>query len=980
MRYRFDDFLLDLETAELRRGDEAVPLRRQTFKLLQLLVESAPALVRRDDILDQVWGHAALSPNALPQAISELRRALGDQAEAPKYIETRRGTGYLFISEVQAEPVHAALASDSRLPTKRRFSFNIGIIALLVAAFAALAGATLWLRDRPEEPRAGQSQSTARSLALAPLPAGDYIPEWVPHAALELFTRHLQSEELQIYRGQTLGPRDSADPLRWQQQARELLGAGYSLTGHWDQPAADELQLNFSLMESLSGRVLISDSVRGQPDALEQMVDRASVLIRQALKLARPALSSKLPALDAADRRQYLAALAALAQGDAESALEPLRRLHRESADPSWIEVDLARALAGTNHGQEAINLLDTRLARVDVLPLGERLRLQAELARLRYQPNAAAAALRALVEIYPMDIDSWIALVEQELDALQGESARATLTRLTQLSPEHPDPRVSLLRARLALMDGDHALATALTTTVMEQAQRYDLPQLAVDAALAQARNLEAQGQAGAAQTLLTEADGRWAGQAGHTRSVELQLERLRLLRIQGELKTARSMLAGLESSADPLMRSRIAIETALLASYSGQHQQAAQILDEIEPIIAAIENPSVQIALLDARGYVALALNEVPLARQAYADAIHLAKQTGHERHSVALMVNAGRLLARQRRLAEADELWQQALTVFIKLGDRRGQATVLGNLAALASMQGQSERAMELNQQALFLFRELALSGPRARTAFNLALGASRDGRLGDADALYAEAAEVWLREEQLELAIGALVGRADVALLMADPVSAQRYLESISPEAPVSALARSHLSTARAQTALFKGQLSAAREGHLQALKLRRQADKPDWAALTELELARLDLLNGGNPLEVRARALILQSGFVEAKEVRDGARAALLVAESALVTGELDAAQKALTEVREALAQFHDQAVAMDLEWLNIWLTPAAQRPTHLNAFRQRAETAGYRRHALQAAVALGDQEMLSKLQPLQLPTLPYTER
>ena len=73
MRYRFDEFVLDLATAELRCVGVVVPLRRQTFRLLQLLVENAPALQRRDEIIDQLWGHDALSPNALPEGISELR-------------------------------------------------------------------------------------------------------------------------------------------------------------------------------------------------------------------------------------------------------------------------------------------------------------------------------------------------------------------------------------------------------------------------------------------------------------------------------------------------------------------------------------------------------------------------------------------------------------------------------------------------------------------------------------------------------------------------------------------------------------------------------------------------------------------------------------------------------------------------------------------------------------------------------------------
>ena len=86
MRYRFAEFTLDTERETLEGAQGAIALRRRAFALLVTLLESAPALVARDRILDSVWGHDALSPNVLPQTVSEIRQALADSAQTPRLI------------------------------------------------------------------------------------------------------------------------------------------------------------------------------------------------------------------------------------------------------------------------------------------------------------------------------------------------------------------------------------------------------------------------------------------------------------------------------------------------------------------------------------------------------------------------------------------------------------------------------------------------------------------------------------------------------------------------------------------------------------------------------------------------------------------------------------------------------------------------------------------------------------------------------
>ena len=131
MAYCFGDFTLDPRTGTLTGPEGAVPLRRQAFRLCEVLLENAPELMDRDQLLDQVWGRTAVSPNALPQAISELRQALGDDPQSPRYIETMHRRGYRLICAV--EQVEAAgsppPASPKRLsarpPTRSRASSTV---------------------------------------------------------------------------------------------------------------------------------------------------------------------------------------------------------------------------------------------------------------------------------------------------------------------------------------------------------------------------------------------------------------------------------------------------------------------------------------------------------------------------------------------------------------------------------------------------------------------------------------------------------------------------------------------------------------------------------------------------------------------------------------------------------------------------------------------------------------------------------------
>jgi len=96
----FHDFRLEPDEQRLWSGSAVVELRPRTFAVLVNLVERAGKLVRNDELLDAVWGDAAVTPGTLNTSIRELRKALQDDARRPRFIETVHRRGFRFIAPV----------------------------------------------------------------------------------------------------------------------------------------------------------------------------------------------------------------------------------------------------------------------------------------------------------------------------------------------------------------------------------------------------------------------------------------------------------------------------------------------------------------------------------------------------------------------------------------------------------------------------------------------------------------------------------------------------------------------------------------------------------------------------------------------------------------------------------------------------------------------------------------------------------------
>src|SRR5512146_1690889 len=120
-RIRFGTFEVDLRAGELRQKGWKVKLQEQPFQLLAMLLEHRGEVVAREDLQKTLWpGDTFVDfDHGLNKAINKIRRALGDSAENPRFVETVGRRGYRFIAEVadvdvappdKPEPVAGRLA------------------------------------------------------------------------------------------------------------------------------------------------------------------------------------------------------------------------------------------------------------------------------------------------------------------------------------------------------------------------------------------------------------------------------------------------------------------------------------------------------------------------------------------------------------------------------------------------------------------------------------------------------------------------------------------------------------------------------------------------------------------------------------------------------------------------------------------------------------------------------------------------------
>jgi DNA-binding winged helix-turn-helix (wHTH) protein/tetratricopeptide (TPR) repeat protein len=416
----FGPFRLDLQTGELHKNGRIIRLPPQPAKLLALLSSRAGELVTQEQIREHLWDQDAFVDfeKGIAFCLGQIRGALSDNAERPRFVETLPRRGYRFIARVEADgrpaPVTAAAGAVPAAVTRPRKTVWLALAALgLMASGVALF---LW---KPWQPRLAFGERDWVLIAQFENRTGEPVFDGALEYALE---RELSNSQFV-----NVAPRERIeDALRLMQQPPETVvtaalgrevclrdgGIRALLTGRVEKLDSTYL-LSVALLEPGTGVVVASlvEEALGEREvvaALRRLVRRvrrslgeSARLIEQNEKNLEKVTTPSLRALQFYTQGQRLAQ-----ELDLRSAAGDLYR-RAVAADPGFASAHLllahtylfeGKADLATAHFQKAFALADTASDRERYHILGNFYAHSAE------DFPRAIEAFETLLALYPDD------------------------------------------------------------------------------------------------------------------------------------------------------------------------------------------------------------------------------------------------------------------------------------------------------------------------------------------------------------------------------------------------------------------------------------------------------------------------------------------------------------------------------------------------------------------------------------------------
>ena len=378
--YKFGPFLVDGGAYRLIRDGENVPLSPKIIDLLLFLAARPSVLVSKDELFRALWPDVAVTDNALTQAVSELRQALGDDASNPKYVQTVARRGYRFISAV--EPV-ASIAAPTAPPPSADVPVLPSIAVLDFENVSGDAGLS-WLSS-------GIAETVTNDLRVA-------APRIIDRVRVQEAVRHA---------GRDLSA------------LRRVLSIDRAVVGSF-QRVGDRLRITARIIDVVSGECLADAKADGPLDQVFDLQDRIVSQFTDALGAGKPG---------PAERRHYretssLEAYQAFTEG----------RVRLESLDAARVPgaiADFERAVA-----------LDPRYAAAHV-GLGNARFWQYEMSRARNQPDGALLAraidhVRRAIELERDLADAYATLSFLLMSAGRAAEALPAARRAVALEPRY--------------------------------------------------------------------------------------------------------------------------------------------------------------------------------------------------------------------------------------------------------------------------------------------------------------------------------------------------------------------------------------------------------------------------------------------------------------------------------------------------------------------------------------------------------------
>jgi TolB-like protein/DNA-binding winged helix-turn-helix (wHTH) protein/tetratricopeptide (TPR) repeat protein len=469
-RYRFGVFEFDAQTPELRKAGRLVRLRPQGLKLLTLLMSRPREVIDREEIARWLWDADVFVDveQGVNHTIKQVRAALGDDAESPRYVETIPRRGYRFIApvEVLTEP------NDVPVPTRSARTLELGgrtspveaaplrvigwvqhhrVRTILIAcALLGSLGAALLVRTRIS------AAANRPSIAVMPFKTVGGGEEYLADGLTEALTTELgKIPGLRVIASNTAFTYRDRPTLR--AVAREL-NVGLVVTGSV-QRNEDSMSINASVIDTRDGATLWSEHFSGtMTDALAVQHDisgQIALTVSRRMGVAPPTTSA--PATRSAQAYQAY--------------LRGLWHLKGRSSSRPNVAARLDMRQAAVQELERAV-LLDPAfaLARATLASAYTQLHFY-NAADRRFDQKAFVEIERAL-RIDPRLPEAYLARAQLTWTALNGfphEAAIADLRRAVALNPNLADAHLELEKVYYHIGLTDKALSEG------EQVQRLD-------------------------------------------------------------------------------------------------------------------------------------------------------------------------------------------------------------------------------------------------------------------------------------------------------------------------------------------------------------------------------------------------------------------------------------------------------------------------------------------------------------------------
>lgn len=275
--YKFADFRLETDTQILSRENEPIHLAKRPFDILLYLIENRERVVSRDELLDTFWDGHDVYDDVLRKTVKTIRQVLNDRERPSRFVETRRGSGFRFIGEVEevqssgfkVQSLKAEGESKNRRnfasPKKSFWQSRIVLISILgVILFLSASFAVNFYLPRSAK-NAARKFPKINSIAVLPLrnltgDAGqDYLSDGLSEGLINEFSRHSELKVISrsssfAFKNKDIEPREIAEKL----QVEAILEGSLRKFG-------DETRLEVNLVDAADGKILWTNDAVNSP-------------------------------------------------------------------------------------------------------------------------------------------------------------------------------------------------------------------------------------------------------------------------------------------------------------------------------------------------------------------------------------------------------------------------------------------------------------------------------------------------------------------------------------------------------------------------------------------------------------------------------------------------------------------------------------------------------------------------------------------